>query len=364
MPTRHNMKKINLLMFIFTIIFSVNFVNVYAADTIEDGWYILPSLTDEEISNWAYYKDGKEEVRLSTQLFVRRGWGTAPDNSLISFKLVKEKGYYGVETDVRVTKDNVPVLSNDVTINKIARNKDLTSISETMKVNDLTLSEINNYAFVVNQNGEVLEKYIDNKITTFEEALVWAKENGMTYLIELQEGTKEQIKLLVDLTQKYDMDNHVVWISYYSELLQYVKEFDADENFVFICTDENKGQASQIFQSLKSENNLVAIIGVDGFDKLYSSSVGMPAYLEKYPISNYILETKPYVEPQIDTEEKVTEEKSITKDEKDNESNDTKVEVPNTNENISVGYKLIAFIIIIVGLAFTKKIKKIKSNNF
>lgn len=343
------MKKHLVLFFISLMMFS----NVYAEEKLEDGWYITKSLANDSVNNWAYYKDGKEEIRLSHMVFVHRGWGTMPENSLESFKKTRENGYYGVETDVRFTKDNIPVLSHDATINRIARNNDLTVLSQTLKVKDLTLEELNNYSFVTSSTGTVLEEYRNNKITTFEETLIYAKENKMTLLIELKEGTKDQIKILTDMAKKYDMDNHVVWISFYPELLKYVSELDDDEILHLNYSDTYKDQLDEIFISLKTNNNLVNVQGVTGSYDIVSICPDMPAGIDVHPMSKYILETKPYVEPK--KEEKVeqkVEEKEVT-----TESNDTKVEVPNTNKNISIVYKLIALFVIACGLFCTTKIK-------
>ena len=206
------MKKMLCLILLIFIIYSPI---VLAHERLDDGWHIVVKNTESErgkswyaqAKEWAYYENGKEILRYSSLLGSHRGWGEAPENSLASFQMTKDKGYYAFETDVRFTKDNVAVLLHDATINGVARNNDLSTITETTYVKDLTYNELkNNYVFNIERinHGKttVLPDYNTNRITTFEEMLDFVKANKMYVNIELKEGTKEQIESLVKMTQK------------------------------------------------------------------------------------------------------------------------------------------------------------------
>ena len=109
---------------------------VYGHEMLNNGWHIIPA-SDAKSSDtwnnqkkvWALYVNGVETERYSVLYGVHRGYGDAPENSLASFKSVKNHGYYGFETDVRFTKDNVAVLCHDEYINNLALTKDLKPIS-------------------------------------------------------------------------------------------------------------------------------------------------------------------------------------------------------------------------------------------
>lgn len=196
----------------------------------DNGWYTVKS--NEEIFGceynniWGYFEDGIEIKRRCYLLLVHRGWGDAPENSLESFKLVKENGYDGFETDVYFTKDNIPVLSHDETINRIARNKDFSKITESLYIKDLTLKDLDEYIFPVTRNGKVLKNYPSNKITTLEEALKYAKENKLYIAIELKAGNASQIKSLVRMVHQYKMNDNVRYISFVPQLLKNVQMVD------------------------------------------------------------------------------------------------------------------------------------------
>ena len=269
------MKKIVfLLLFLFCFLIPV----VHAHEQLDDGWHIVVKNLDSEkgknwnnqAKEWAYYEKGKEILRYSKLLGSHRGWGEAPENSLASFQMTRDKGYYAFETDVRFTKDNVAVLSHDATINNVARNNDLTTIANTTYVKDLTYEELkNNYVFNVERVNHseptVLSGYNTNRITSFEEMIDFVKTNKMYVSIELKEGTKEQIESLVKMTQQKKAHNYVRWISFYTDLLEMVKNYDSDEA-LSVNTSSSCGNNPNLYcgenpetfyNKLKTDNNVL-----------------------------------------------------------------------------------------------------------
>lgn len=72
--------------------------------------------------------------------FAHRGLfdneGHAPENSLAAFSLAVENGY-GIELDVQLTKDNIPVVIHDYSLKRVC--------GVNKKVKDLTLTELKGY---------------------------------------------------------------------------------------------------------------------------------------------------------------------------------------------------------------------------
>ncbi len=264
---------------------------------LKDGWHILPSVTKINDIEWAYYEDGRELKRLSYMIYTHRGWDDAPENSLASFIMAKENGYLGIETDIRFTKDNVPVLCHDSKINRVARNNDLTEISDDVLIKDKTYDELmNDYIFNVSRDGRVLEQYNNNRITKFEDALQYVKENKMTMEIELKSGTDEQIESLVKMVQDYDMDNVVLWTSFHKNQLLRVNKYDDDELIKFLVessTTYTKEELEQIYQELKTENNNVYVPNVSDSFLLRLYTLNMPEKTNQYPVEDFVLNTIP-----------------------------------------------------------------------
>ena len=288
---------------------------VYGHEMLNNGWHIIPA-SDAKSSDiwnnqkkvWALYVNGVETKRYSVLYGVHRGYGDAPENSLASFKSVKNHGYYGFETDVRFTKDNVAVLCHDEYINNLALTKDLKPISgKKVYVKDLTYSQLkNNYIFNIQRLNEepnkILSNYNDNRITTFEEMLDFVKANNMQVSIELKEGTPEQIKSIVKMAEQKNMNNYVRWISFNVQLLEYVKNTDQDEKLGVLvntagncdgnnnryCTGDSTTKADSIFKRLKTNNNMVWFSSYTGKYKLPGTPFGNNMPIEKTKVDQGI----------------------------------------------------------------------------
>ena len=297
------------LTLIFLLIICLVF-NVSAHEQLDDGWHVVKNMAINNSCKykyvWAYYSNGYETSRHCSLIRVHRAWGEAPENSLEGIKMVKQKGYSSFEIDVRFTKDDVAVLSHDADINRIARNKDFSSINSKIFVKEHTLSELNNYIFVTSRTGKVLKKYGNNKITTFEEALKYSKENGLFMSIELKDGTAEQIKSLVKMVQSYKMDNKVNWLSFNPQLLLRVRSADADENLQLLdsgaynpdcvpdyktryCATEN--ERIEFHKILENKKNTVLMSGdkMNEVNYAFIAGANFPESLREYPVNKYAM---------------------------------------------------------------------------
>ena len=124
-----------------------------------------------------------------------RGYsGKYPDNTELSFMKAAEKGFGGAETDVRLTKDGVFVLSHDDEV--IFDDKTTALVSES------------NYAdLVAKPLAHKKKKRETVYLCTFERYLEIMRDNDMVCFIELKGGyTDEQIKTLFTLAgEVYDI---------------------------------------------------------------------------------------------------------------------------------------------------------------
>ncbi len=131
----------------------------------------------------------------------------APENTQSSFKLGMEMGANGVETDVRLTKDNVPVLFHDKTLKRMADRPDLT-------VEGSTYEELLEFNFI--KNGTT------DKIMKFEDFLGEFSNENIYFAIELKGENVE--KITADLLRKYEMQNKTtVTSANYEELKRFRK---------------------------------------------------------------------------------------------------------------------------------------------
>ena len=137
----------------------------------------------------------------------------APENTLSAYRLSKEKGFDYVECDISFTKDGIPVLLHDDTIDRTSNG--------TGNIGNLTYEEASQYDYSYDSSHPELEAkftaYRGEKLPTFDEFIVLCKEIELHPYIELKNGqylTIEQIKVLVDIVKKYNMESNVSWISF------------------------------------------------------------------------------------------------------------------------------------------------------
>ena len=148
----------------------------------------------------------------------------APENTLPGYKCAKQHGFDYSETDVLFTSDNVPVCIHDDTINRTALNADGTVISETIRVDSLTLTEIEQYDFSrITKNTK--PDYPFTKIPTLKEFLTLCRNIGLHPYIELKVSfSTEQINIICDTVREVGLIGKVTYISYSANNLKLVKD--------------------------------------------------------------------------------------------------------------------------------------------
>ncbi|MBI5034164.1 MAG: glycerophosphodiester phosphodiesterase [Chloroflexi bacterium] len=92
---------------------------------------------------------------------------SAPENTLASFRLALDMGADGVELDVTLTKDDVPVIIHDGTVDRTTNGKGL--------INQMTLGEVRQ----LDAGGWFNAKFCGEKIPTLEEVLTEISPRGI-----------------------------------------------------------------------------------------------------------------------------------------------------------------------------------------
>lgn len=146
--------------------------------------------------------------------FAHRGASEyTPENTMLAFNLGIFMGANGIETDVQLTKDGVPVLFHDDTITRMT--------GEEGSISDYTFEELQNFNVTKN-------KFFD-KIVKLEDFIRFFHFRDITFAIELkQRGTA---KPTIDILRKYDLKSKITITSFnFDELCdarEYGPEFKA-----------------------------------------------------------------------------------------------------------------------------------------
>lgn len=183
---------------------------------------VIPTTTASET---AVQKENRIVTNLSKKINVtcHRGYNRlAPENSIAAFRLAKEYGYNTVETDIRFTKDGVPVILHDSTINRVARNLDGTEITEPIKIADITYEEALAFDFGIYKSRE----FKGAKILTLDECLPVFKELDINIYLHIIAGTESQIRGVFDEVVGYGLKDHVTWYSFTRWIVACIRDCD------------------------------------------------------------------------------------------------------------------------------------------
>lgn len=212
---------------------------VYDINGTEIGNYIDPSSIDVEEKNLDYDATVKS--------VNHRGYSAeAPENTLPAYILSKQKGFNFVETDVSFTSDGVAMLLHDATIDRTSNG------SGTLA--NMTYEQVRQYDFGSWKNA----KYAGTKIPTLDEFLALCKAIMLHPYIELKPNggyTQAQIESVVDAVHAHGLKGEVTYISFSSEYLGYVKNYDDEARLGFLSSPKTSDLT--ICQGLKTAKNSV-----------------------------------------------------------------------------------------------------------
>lgn len=143
--------------------------------------------------------------------------GYAPENTIPAFELAIDMKTDYIELDVQLTKDQVPVIIHDKTINRTTNGKGY--------VKDFTLEELSKLdaGSWFNEQYPMFarDKYVDLRIPTLEEVFEqFGKE--VDYMIEIKDSTLNSNieSMLNEQILNYDLSDHVAIHSFSEESLR------------------------------------------------------------------------------------------------------------------------------------------------
>lgn len=152
------------------------------------------------------------------KIIAHRGASTyAPENTLAAFQKALDQQADGIELDVRLTKDNVPVICHDATVNRTSNGKGY--------IHNMTVSQLKKLDF----GASFSNKYKGEMIPTLEETLTLIGDASITLHIEIKNGPiipKNLEQKIVELVYKYGFEDRVVYSSFDHHSLQRLSEID------------------------------------------------------------------------------------------------------------------------------------------
>lgn len=136
----------------------------------------------------------------------------APENTMASFRIAGEKGFWGIEFDVQSTKDHHFVVMHDSDIARMTNG--------TGYVKDYSRWELRRYKI---DSGENLEQLPIQRIPELADVLKLCQSYDMTPVIELKEVKPSEIPSFLEVIRKYDMEGRAIVISFKMQLLELLR---------------------------------------------------------------------------------------------------------------------------------------------
>ncbi|TQS74484.1 glycerophosphodiester phosphodiesterase [Ornithinibacillus gellani] len=137
---------------------------------------------------------------MQTAIIAHRGASKhAPENTMPAFELAYQAGAEGIETDVQLTKDCIPVIIHDEQLRRTTNGKGL--------IKDYTISELKQ----LDAGSWFSAKYAGTTLLTLEEFLIWAKPKHLQLNIELKNNKIDYPHLeaiVVDMLEAYQLTGY------------------------------------------------------------------------------------------------------------------------------------------------------------
>ncbi|GGB34361.1 glycerophosphoryl diester phosphodiesterase [Lentibacillus populi] len=169
---------------------------------------------------------------MTTNIIAHRGASRlAPENTMPAFKLAYKLGADGIETDVQLTKDNIPVLIHDEHVKRTANGRGF--------VKDFTFAELRK----LDAGSWFSKKYTGTKIVSLDEFLQWIKPRPLYLNIELK-NTKIDYKnletIVYDMLKSYQLLDRTTLSTFNPVSVQRMQDLFSDVEIALLTSRRNR----------------------------------------------------------------------------------------------------------------------------
>ena len=190
-------------------------------------------------------------------VIAHRGYSSiAPENTIPAFIEAAKNGYKTIECDIEWTKDNIPVILHDKTINRTARKTNGWRLFWPKKCSSLNYKELLDYDFGLWFSN----KYKGTKIPSLNETLECCKNYELNLYLELKETSnfdERKAHILADLVQKAELEDRVTWISFNEDYLKTMSNIMPKTRIGYLTKKEPSNNTIETLKSLQTGQNEV-----------------------------------------------------------------------------------------------------------
>ncbi|SHN20586.1 glycerophosphodiester phosphodiesterase [Gracilibacillus kekensis] len=170
---------------------------------------------------------------MSTIIYAHRGASKhAPENTMPAFELGYKQGADGIETDVQLTKDGIPVLIHDETVNR--------TTNGTGSVKDFTYEEL----LTLDAGSWKSSSYKGTKIPTLDDLLAWNKEKNLKLNVELKNNIisyPDIEKIVIEKLKSYNMVENTVISSFNHKSIALLDSLNVKIDYALLTSKRTSG---------------------------------------------------------------------------------------------------------------------------
>ncbi|XIF19984.1 MAG: glycerophosphodiester phosphodiesterase [Acetilactobacillus jinshanensis] len=156
---------------------------------------------------------------MKTQIFAHRGYPVKfPENSLQGFKYAIDHGADGLEFDVHLTKDNVPVIMHDEKIDRTTKGHG--------KIHDYTYDQLKKYPLANGETIPLLKDFLKLVGNHDIHLNLEFKTNQIHY--------KGIEKIVLDMVKDHQLRYPVIYSSFYLKSLKIAQKIDPNQIYCFL----------------------------------------------------------------------------------------------------------------------------------
>ncbi|KAG5312378.1 GDE1 phosphodiesterase, partial [Acromyrmex insinuator] len=160
--------------------------------TIQEVLGVNPLLLSKDNSVSENHGNGEQYCM---RVVAHRGGGyDYPENSLSAFRNSRRKGCNAVELDLRLTKDNIPILFHDSTIERLT--------GQTGTISEMTWEELRE--FDITYNHPLKNKFSEGeRIALLDDVLQECLTTEQRIIIDIKETRLDVVQVILDTYKKY-----------------------------------------------------------------------------------------------------------------------------------------------------------------
>ncbi|KAJ1522665.1 hypothetical protein ONE63_001831 [Megalurothrips usitatus] len=187
-----------LLIFDLWPFFALSFGSVVPVLVFAAAWWLRVPPPPAEVVNEILGPDpihgAPEKGTYSMRSVAHRGAPLdAPENSVTAFRLCAEKGCTAVEFDLQLTKDEVPVIFHDASVERLTGKQGL--------VCDMTWDELSKLDIAATHH--LSDQFKGTRVALLDEAVKECLKHDMRIFIDLKDQDTKLVKVILDIYEKY-----------------------------------------------------------------------------------------------------------------------------------------------------------------